>query len=351
MYSSDRSLTFILMLTLLGASMIVVLPFLSSLFWAGLLAFATWPAMRLLTRLLKGRVTLAAALLTVAWMLLVAVPVLMLGFNLVDYIREGTRLVREVIVSGLPPAPIWFTSIPYVGGFLVDSWTWLQNESALLIESVKPHIGQIGNWVIAKSAQVGGGLIQISLSLILVFFFYRDGERVVLFAQSLLNRLIGNRADHYLELVGGSVQRVMNGVIGTAVAQALLALIGFWIAGVPGAMVLCIITFFLSFLPSAPPLVWIPAVGWLFSTGEYGMAVFLGLWGMFVISGVDNVLKPYLISRGGTLPLVLVLIGVFGGLLAFGFMGLFLGPTLLAISYSLMEEWAGNQTGRTEKTV
>ena len=152
-----------------------------------------------------------------------------------------------------------------------------------------------------------------------MFFFYRDGPRLAAFVESLLERLIGERAQHYLELVAGTVQRVVNGVIGTAVAQALLAYIGFMIAGIPGALLLGLLTFACSLI-MVPPLVWGPAVGWLIWQGEIGMAIFLGVWGFFVISGVDNILKPYLISRGGNLPLVVVLLGVFGGILAFGFM-------------------------------
>ena len=129
----------------------------------------------------------------------------------------------------------------------------------------------------------------------------------------------------------------------------MLALIGFLIAGVPGALVLGIVTFLLSLIPMGPPLVWIPATAWLAWKGDYTYAVFLGVWGTFVISGVDNVLKPYLISRGGNLPLVIVLLGVFGGLIAFGFIGLFIGPTLLAVAYSLLMDWSATQAqGRHE---
>src|SRR5690606_3640240 len=139
--------------------------------------------------------------------------------------------------------------------------------------------------------------------------------------------------------VAGTIQRVVNGVIGTAAAQAALAAIGLAIAGVPGVLPLTLLTFVLSLIPMGPPLVWIPATIWLVGQEAYGMAIFLAVWGTFVISGVDNVLKPYLISRGGNMPLVVVLLGVFGGLLAFGFMGLFLGPTLLAVAYSLLHDW------------
>jgi predicted PurR-regulated permease PerM len=272
-------------------------------------------------------------------MLLVVLPLVWLGFNLADHIRDAINFVRDVQVDGLPEAPGWLGSIPLVGERLLAMWNTIDQQGAAFMASIKPYLGQVGNWLLARSAQVGSGLLELTLSLVFVFFFYRDGPRLEAFTLRLLQRLIGERAGYYLELVAATVQRVVNGVIGTAAAQALLALIGFLIAGVPGALVLGIFTFLLSLIPMGPPLVWIPAVAWLFWQGDYGYAIFLAIWGTFIISGVDNVLKPYLISRGGNLPLVVVLLGVFGGLLAFGFIGLFIGPTLLAVAYSLLSDW------------
>ncbi len=341
--TNDRLLVQILLLALLGACVWVMLPFFSALLWGAILAYASWPLMRLLTGWLKGREALAAAILTGCWMLLVVLPLVWLGFNLADHLRDATAFVRDVQVDGLPDAPAWLGGIPLVGERLVATWNTIDQQGAALITTVRPYLGQVGNWLLARSAQVGGGLLELSLSLIFVFFFYRDGPRLAAFVLRLLERLIGERAGYYLDLVAATVQRVVNGVIGTAAAQALLALIGFMIAGVPGALVLGLATFLFSLIPMGPPLVWIPATAWLASRGEYGMAVFLGLWGTFIISGVDNVLKPYLISRGGNLPLVIVLLGVFGGLLAFGFIGLFIGPTLLAVAYSLLLDWTRSE--------
>lgn len=342
MANNDRMLVQILLLALLGAGLWVMAPFISALLWGAILAFASWPLMRLLTRALGGRETLAAGLLTTAWILIVALPLVWLGFNLADHIRDATAFVRDVQMDGLPDAPAWLGGIPLVGERLVSWWQSLDQQGAALLASVKPHLGQVGNWLLARSAQIGSGVLELTLSLVFVFFFYRDGPRLSAFVLRLLHRLMGERAEYYLELVAGTVQRVVNGVIGTAAAQGLLALIGFLIAGVPGAIVLGLVTFMLSLIPMGPPLAWIPATGWLVWKGEYGMAVFLGVWGTFIISGVDNVLKPYLISRGGNLPLVIVLLGVFGGLIAFGFIGLFIGPTLLAVGYSLLLDWSRN---------
>ena len=343
MLNNDRLLVQILLLVLFGASVWVMAPFWSALFWGAVLAFASWPLMVLLTRWLGGRESLAAGILTLGWMLLVAVPLVWLGFNLADHVRDAVALIKDIQVDGLPEAPAWLGAIPFVGERLVGMWNSIDEQGAALMVSLKPYLGQVGNWLLARSAQIGGGILELTLSLVFVFFFYRDGPRLAMFVHRLLERLIGDRAGYYIELVAGTVQRVVNGVIGTAAAQALLALIGFLIAGVPGALVLGIVTFLLSLIPMGPPLVWIPATAWLAWKGDYTYAVFLGVWGTFIISGVDNVLKPYLISRGGNLPLVIVLLGVFGGLIAFGFIGLFIGPTLLAVAYSLLMDWSATQ--------
>lgn len=348
MATNDRLLVQILLLGLLAASLWVLAPFWSALFWAAVLAFASWPLMRWLTHLLGGRSALAAGILTGGWVVLVAVPLVLLGFNLADHIKDANALVKDLQVDGLPPPPEWLVSLPMVGERLANLWLTVDEQGAAFLDTLRPYVGLVGNWLLARSAQIGAGMVELALSLVLVFFFYRDGPRLAIFVHSLLERLIGERADHYLELVAGTVQRVVNGVIGTAAAQALLAYIGFMIAGVPGALVLGLLTFAFSFI-MIPPLIWGPAVAWLVWQGELGMALFMGLWGFFVISGVDNILKPYLISRGGNLPLVVVLLGVFGGILAFGFMGLFLGPTLLAVAYNLLSDWVAAKGSKPER--
>lgn len=348
---NDRLMVLLLLLALLGASLWVLLPFATALFWAAVLAFASWPLMRILTHWLNGRASVAAGILTVGWVLLVAVPLLLFGLNMAEHIRTATELIKTMRVEGLPAAPDWLAGVPLVGESLVRLWDNLDQQGSAFFIAIRPYLGQVGNWLLGRSADIAGGMLELALSLVLVFFFYRDGPRLAAFVEGLLERLIGGRAQHYLDLVAATVQRVVNGVIGTAVAQGTLALIGFWIAGIPGALPLGLLTVLFSLIPMGPPLVWIPATGWLVWQGDYGYALFLGIWGMFVISGVDNVLKPYLISRGGNLPLVVVLLGVFGGLYAFGFMGLFLGPTLLAVAYSLLSGWVNEaRTARPEKS-
>ncbi len=348
MFSNDRLLVQILLLALLGACLWVLAPFMTALFWAAVLAFASWPLMRYLTRILRGRASLAASLLTAGWVVIVAGPLVWLGFNIADHIKTATELIKNLRMTGLPEAPEWLVDMPLIGDRLLELWSIVDQQGAAMLATAKPYLGQMGNWLLSRSASIGSGFLELALSLVLVFFFYRDGPRLANFVKSLVQRLIENRADYYIDLVAGTVRRVVNGVIGTAAAQAMVALVGFLIAGVPGALLLAALTFMLSLIPMGPPLIWGPAVAWLFMQNEYGMGAFLLIWGLFVISMVDNVLKPYLISRGGNLPLVVVLMGVFGGLFAFGFMGLFLGPTLLAVAYSLVSDWVtSNQPNNT----
>jgi predicted PurR-regulated permease PerM len=154
-----------------------------------------------------------------------------------------------------------------------------------------------------------------------------------------MERIAGARAHHLLEVAGSTVIGVVHGIIGTAIVQGVLAGIGFWIAGVPGPILLGLITCVLALIPMGPPLIWIPAAAWLYQDGHPYWSLFMAIWGMTAISSIDNILRPYLISQGSRLPFVLVLLGVFGGILKFGVIGVFLGPTLLAVGYALIIDW------------
>lgn len=182
MANNDRLLVQILLLALLGASLWVLAPFWSALFWAAVLSFASWPVMRVLTRLLGGRQATAAGLLTLVWTLLVAVPLVMLGLNLADHIKDLTGLLKDFQVDGLPPAPTWLAEVPLIGENLLDFWQTIDQQGAALFATVQPYLGQVGNWLLARSARIGGGMVELALSLVLVFFFYRDGPRLAAFA-------------------------------------------------------------------------------------------------------------------------------------------------------------------------
>jgi predicted PurR-regulated permease PerM len=185
--------------------------------------------------------------------------------------------------------------------------------------------------------------MQIALSLLLTFFILRDGNALADRLATMARRISGDQGIQLLNVAGGTVRGVVYGILGTAFAQGLMAGIGFLIAGVPGATLLGLLTFFVSVLPMGPPLVWIPAAIWLFYRGSAGWGIFMLIWGVGV-SSIDNVIKPWIISRGSKMPFILIFLGVLGGALTFGLIGVFIGPTLLAVAFRLVVEWSRAQT-------
>ena len=181
------------------------------------------------------------------------------------------------------------------------------------------------------------------MSVLIAFFLYRDGEGVVVRLREGFQKISGDYSQHLVDVVKTTVRSVVYGVIGTGLAQGFVAGIGFAIADVPSPMLLALFTFFLSFVPVGPPIVWIGASIWLFAQGSTGWGIFMIVYGVLAISGVDNVVKPYIISRGSKLPFIVMFIGVLGGVATFGFIGIFLGPTLLAVGFSLTQELIGHR--------
>ena len=226
-----------------------------------------------------------------------------------------------------------------MGQQATERWQDLASDSAKLSETTKRFIEPLGTGLLAVSVAIGTGLLHLALSIFIAFFFFRDGLALGQRLTTSVQRIGGERGMHLLEVAGNTVRGVVYGILGTGLVQALMAGIGFLIAGVPGAALLALLTFFLSVVPVGPPLVWLPATLWLFHQGSTGWGIFMLAWGV-VVSSVDNVVKPWLISQGSDLPFILIFFGVLGGALVFGFIGVFIGPTLLAVGYRLVEEWA-----------
>lgn len=323
-------------------SVLVLRPFIASLLWAAILAYATWPVYEWLLRELNGRSVPAAATMTVLLLLAIVAPFAVMAVSLADSAAGMVRTLRNAIEQPLPALPDWIESLPVIGDYIKAWWlTVVRGDQGTLLLQLRQFMNELPLKDVA--IQAGGalvhGVVLIAFSVIICFFFYRDGPAITARVRAVMERLAGQRAKDLLEVTAGTVSRVVNGILGTALAQSVLALLGFWIVGIPGAVLLGLLTFFLSIIPVGPPLVWVPASLWLFSQGETGWAIFMFIYGLVVISGVDNIVKPYLISRGGTLPLLLVFMGVLGGVLAFGFIGVFIGPVILAVAYTLLSEW------------
>ncbi|RYD26845.1 MAG: AI-2E family transporter, partial [Verrucomicrobiaceae bacterium] len=223
-----------------------------------------------------------------------------------------------------------------------DETTVEKPDSSRLVVLLGQTLGMARKALVTAGVAVGQGVTQVMISAFLAFFFLRDASLLADRLQVAVERLAGARGKHLLKVAGDTVRGVIYGFLGTALIQAIVAGTGFWIAGVPGAILLGVLTFFFAVVPFGPPIVWVPATLWLFAQGRPGWGIFMLVWGFFGISGVDNVVRPLIISQGSKMPFVLIFCGVIGGALAFGLVGLFLGPTLLAVAYRLIDEWSTN---------
>jgi predicted PurR-regulated permease PerM len=326
-----------------AACFLVLRPFLSALLWAALLSFSTWPIFRVLREQLRLSPGMAALVMVLAAFLLIGLPLVFATPTKREDI-EGLRLALEGLLSqDLPDMGGWLARIPLIGASLHGWWTDLATDLPSLFALVRPYAGTIAQSSLAVLLAVLSGLAEVLLAIVFAFFFYRDGPAIAARVEAALQRLAGPRAQHLVTLTGDVTRGVVFGLLGTAVVQGVMTTFGLWVAGVPRPVLLGVIAGIISILPVGAPLVWIPATIWLFAEGRTGWGIFLGLYGALGISSVDNFIRPWFIARGADLPLLLTLLGALGGVFAFGFLGLFLGPVLLAVGFTLLKDWADNR--------
>ena len=346
----ERAISGIVLVLLVIACLLVLRPFASALLWAIVLCFSSWPLYTRVLRLVGGRRTLAALVMTLAMILVVLLPFVIIGTAVSDDVRDLTTAVRGWIDTGPPSPPHWLAKVPLVGSRAVNYWQSLATDSAKLAAEARRLIPSASAFLLMIGKMLVGGLLELTLSILIAFFLFRDGESAAERFAMMVERVADARGRRLLNLAGSTVRGVVYGILGTALVQAVMAGIGYLIAGVPGAGMLALLTFFLSVVPIGPPLIWVPATLWLFHEGSTGWAAFMLVWGIGV-SSVDNVVKPWLISQGSDMPFLLIFFGVLGGALTFGFIGVFLGPTLLAVVHRIVTEWAAGATAITaEKT-
>lgn len=333
-----RTLVVIISVTLILWGCIVVLrPFIPAFLLATIFTLATWPSFVWLKDKLHGRRTLAAFTMTLALASCFLLPMVFLGSSLADNFGRLYSEVLEPILNNPGNPPEWLHDIPVIGNHIEGLWADYVVKSVSETETLRAAVGPK---LIAVGSAIGHGVLDLALGVLIAFFFFRHGVAVAARLSLLTEKFFGPRGQHFLDISKKTTISVVYGVLGTALAQGAVAGVGFWAAGVPGAPFLGLVTMLLSFVPMGPPAIWVPATFWLFSNGHTGPGIFMGLWGLLLISGVDNLIRPYFISLGSDLPLPLVILGVFGGLIAFGFIGLFIGPTLLAVAYALVMEWS-----------
>jgi len=332
------AVTSIVVIFIMGV--MIIEPFIPAILFYLILTLATWPGFIWLERKLNNRTTLAATIMSLVLGIIFLIPFFFIGATLVDSFKGFAFAASETIRNQPDQAPEWATSFPVIGPYAEEWWNDFVLDKNRIPVLLQENSGEITQKLLAVTTTIGRGVVDALLSIIISFFMFRHGVQTAGRLQRLIENFGGPKAVHLLNVSKGTLIAVIYGVVGTAVVQGVAAAIGFAITDVPGAPFLGLLTFVLSLIPGGPPFVWIPATAWLLMEGETGKAIFLGIWGLLIISGVDNVLRPYFISLGCNLPIVLVLMGVVGGILAFGFIGLFVGPTLLAVAYNLILEWS-----------
>jgi predicted PurR-regulated permease PerM len=335
----EQSIGWIVLFVLLAGCLLVLRPFISALLWAVVLCSSSWPIYSRLLCWFGNRRTLAALAMTLGMILIVLLPFLIVGSTLADNVQDLTAATKNMIADGPPAPPAWLAKVPVFGQSATDYWLSLAADTSKIWPEAQRLIEPASSWLLKGGLALGGGLIQLAFSIFIAFFLFRDGVAAAGRLTNAVERIGGERGKHLLTVAGNTVRGVVYGILGTALVQAVVAGIGFVIAGVPGAALLALLTFFTSIVPVVgTALTWLPASLWLFHQGSAGWGIFMLVWG-FGVASLDNIVKPWLISQGSDMPFLLIFLGVLGGALTFGFIGVFLGPTLLAVGFRLVEEW------------
>lgn len=327
---------------LVGASFWVLRPFLGAAIWAAMLVVATWPMLGRLQTAMGGRRGPAVAVMTLALLLLLVVPL----WAAIDTIAEnGGRIAawgKSLAESGLPPPPDFIARLPFVGEKIADHWAAVASGGTeSLIGRLMPHAAGIGKWLFAEAGTVGFLLVQFLLVVVLAAVMYANGEPAADKLRRFGRRLAGERGEGSVILAGQAIRGVALGVGVTAIVQTTLGGIGLAVAGVPFAGFLSALMLMFCIAQIGPGLILFPAVGWMYWTGDATWATVLLVWSIFVTT-LDNFLRPFLIKQGADLPLLLIFAGVIGGMLSFGLIGIFIGPVVLAVTYTLLEAWVAD---------
>lgn len=333
-----------IMFILVAGCFLVLRPFLAAMMLAVVVCVSTWPLYLRLLQRMKGRQNMAALAMTISLALVVILPLALAAYSLTDDVTTFYDEIKRLVDIGYIEPPVWLGKMPIVGVSLEEYWRSIAGSQEEMLALAKRLMEPARNFLLAGGILLGRGVMQMSLAAFVCFFFYRDGVALMRFINVAMDRVLGSHAANVIGIINNTVRGVMYGLLGTALVQGFVASIGFAIAGVPAVLLLGVATFLLSLVPVGPPLIWGCAAIWLFYQGHTGWGVFMLLWGFFLVSGVDNVVKPLLISRSSNMPFILVLFGVMGGVLAFGFVGIFIGPTLLAVGFSLMQEWTARES-------
>lgn len=338
-----RAIAGMLIGTVVTLAYLVLDPFLVPVSWAAIVAFVTWPLYRRLCRAIGGCGWQSALLMVVALSVVIVLPLFWLSTMLRAELVGAYRALAAYVSTGPHQLPEIVAGIPWLGPWLQE---WLNHYTG------NPELlrADLGRWVESSLGELfhliggaGRNLVKLTFAVLALFFLYRDGAALVEQIRRALQPFVGPPLAAYLEAIGATIKAVVYGLIATALAQGTLAALGYWLADVRAPASFGALTAFVALIPFGAPLVWGPiGVGLLF-TGKTVAGVGLLLWGLLAVSWIDNLLRPLVISSATRIPFLLVLFGVIGGLSAFGLIGLFLGPVILAVLLAIWRQWVGAQ--------
>jgi predicted PurR-regulated permease PerM len=338
--TAERVLLALLLGGIAVGCVLVLYPFFSSLLWAAILVFTTWPVCEWLHQQVRLRRGPAAGVMVALTAVVLVLPLALAAPGGATDVNHLRGVIEDALRAGLPGAPDWVFEIPAVGQTLGDLWNRWAADITVMAEALRPYFGIVLEGGLGLLLGLANGVLLFVLALFIAFFFYLYGEPIAARLRVILARIAGARAERLIDVTGATVRGVVYGILLTAIVQGVLTAFGLWLSGVPRPVLLGAMAGFLSVLPIGAPVVWIPAALWLMSSGHLGWGVFLAIYGVVAVSGADSVIRPWFIARGAQLPFLLTVLGVLGGALAFGLLGIFLGPVLLGIGYTLVNEWA-----------
>lgn len=323
---------------LLAASFWILRPFLPALIWASMIVIATWPLLLMVQAKVRSR--RAAVVVIIGLLVLVfVIPFSLAVGTIVENAPQISSLGKQFATFKVPVPPDWVERIPLVGDSAAEAWQKAANaESGEFAKRLSPYIKNVAGWLVAQAGSFGMMLIHFVLTLILSALLYLNGEEAAKMVCHLAHRIAEERGENAAVLAAQSVRAVAQGVVVTALAQSILAGLGLAVVGVPYASLLTAVIFMLTIAQIGGGPILIPTAIWLFWKDSTGWGIAFSVWAIFVMS-MDGFMRPILIRRNANLPLLLIFAGVIGGLIAFGIIGLFIGPVLLAVSYTLMKAW------------
>jgi predicted PurR-regulated permease PerM len=341
----ERSILVLLFVGLFIGVLAIVKPFTTAILFGAALATAAWPIRQTLVHRGLGRGSTATLLLLLS-LVLVVLPMLVVAPHLADQMVRGAERVQSYFAT-TPQRPAWIEGLPLVGLRLAAAWERVVEAQGNLRTLLEPYTADVEQFMIGAARALADSVLQVLLSLIVATMFWTNGDALVAMLHDALRRLGGLIAEQALDVAAGAIRGVAYGVVGTAAIQTVLLTIGLAVSGVPGAAMLGFVALLLAISQIGGPLlvlIWGGAAWWLFAQDHQAWGVFMIIWGMFV-STVDNLIKPWLIGFGIEMPMSLTILGVFGGFIAFGFLGLFIGPTLIAIMFTLLQAWRAAVSG------